>query len=170
MICPACGTDNLPGVEECSNCQHSMTPLDRPAPHDRIERSLMEERVRAMKPNSPVTVPVGSSVRDAIEVMLRQNVGAALVVDEAGSLVGILSERDLLKKVASLPDPYAPLAVKDYMTASPETVTPDDTLAFALHKMDVGGYRHLPVLAGGKPAGVISVRDLLKHVTRLCKD
>ena len=44
-----------------------------------------------------------------------------------------------------------------------------DTLAFALHKMDVGGYRHLPVLKDGKPTGVISVRDMLRHITRLCK-
>ncbi len=56
------------------------------------------------------------------------------------------------------------------MTANPECVNADDTLAFALHKMDVGGYRHLPVLHEGKPAAVISVRDLLRHITRMCKD
>ena len=55
------------------------------------------------------------------------------------------------------------------MTAKPETVTAKDTLAFALHKMDVGGYRHLPVLHDGMPAGVISVRDMLRHITRMCK-
>ena len=56
------------------------------------------------------------------------------------------------------------------MTSQPETVTTSDTLDFVLHKMDVGGYRHLPVLNGERPAGVISVRDMLKHITRLCKD
>jgi CBS domain-containing protein len=91
-------------------------------------------------------------------------------VDGGGKLVGILSERDLLKKVAVLPDPYAELHVEDVMTAHPETVTAEDSLAFALHKMDVGGYRHLPVLQGGKPAGVVSVRDMLRHITRLCKE
>ena len=45
-----------------------------------------------------------------------------------------------------------------------------DTLAFALHKMDVGGYRHLPILREGRPVGVLSVRDMLRHITRLCKD
>jgi CBS domain-containing protein len=52
------------------------------------------------------------------------------------------------------------------MTRDPETVTPADTLAFALGKMDAGGYRHLPVVAGGRPVGVVSVRDVLRHVTR----
>jgi len=43
-----------------------------------------------------------------------------------------------------------------------------DTLALALQKMDVGGYRHLPVVDEGKPVGVISVRDMMRHLTRLC--
>ena len=62
------------------------------------------------------------------------------------------------------------LPVEPFMTPNPETVTAEDTLAFALHKMDIGGYRHLPVLTDDRPSGVISVRDLLRHFTRLCKD
>jgi len=55
-----------------------------------------------------------------------------------------------------------------FMTANPETVSTSDTLAFAIHKMDVGGYRHLPVIHHGAPVGVVSVRDMLRHITRLC--
>jgi len=47
MICPTCGHDNLPGNEECSNCLQDLTPLDRPAPQTRVERSLMEDPVSA---------------------------------------------------------------------------------------------------------------------------
>ena len=60
------------------------------------------------------------------------------------------------------------LPIEKFMTPNPETVTADDSLAFALHKMDVGGYRHLPVLQDASPIGVISVRDMLRHITRLC--
>ena len=55
------------------------------------------------------------------------------------------------------------------MTADPETVRPTDPLAFVLHKMDGGGYRHLPVVQNGCVLGMLSVRDMLKHITRLCK-
>ena len=60
-------------------------------------------------------------------------------------------------------------AVSEFMTTNPETVAEVDPLAFALHKMDAGGYRHLPVLANGHSIGMISVRDMLLHFTRLCK-
>ncbi len=55
------------------------------------------------------------------------------------------------------------------MTPNPETLDVNDKIAFALHKMDSGGYPHLPVVLDNKPAGVISVRDMLRHITRLCK-
>jgi CBS domain-containing protein len=170
MICPSCGHDNLPGAEECAACLTDLAPLDRPVAQNRVERSLMEDPVSALKPKRPITVSPATAVRQAVQLMLDHNLGAVLVVDDAGKLLGILSERDLLKKVAVLPDPYVDLQVQDVMTAAPETVTLTDTLAFALHKMDIGGYRHMPVLNEGLPSGVISVRDMLRHITRLCKD
>ena len=90
-------------------------------------------------------------------------------MDAADQLLGILSERDLLTRVASPEVDYSDAPVSDFMTPDPETVGPNDTLAFALHKMDCGGYRHLPVLKDGQPLGMISVRDMLRHITRLCK-
>ena len=89
---------------------------------------------------------------------------------DGGKLVGILSERDLLVKVVGHHSDFSKLAVEPFMTPNPETVSTKDTLAFALHKMDGGGYRHLPVLKDGKPHGVISVRDMLRHIVHLCKD
>ena len=59
-------------------------------------------------------------------------------------------------------------AVSDFMTANPTAVRPTDSLAFVLHQMDVGGYRHLPVIKDGQPLAMISVRDMLHHMTRLC--
>jgi CBS domain-containing protein len=169
MICPTCGHDNLPGSEECGRCLQPLTQLDLPTAHDRVERSLMEDPVRALQPRKPITLRPTASVSEAIESMLARNVGALLIVDAAGKLLGIFSERDLLTKVAEAHHRYAELPVRQFMTPDPETVTLDDTLAFALHKMDVGGYRHLPVVQDGLPVGVISVRDLLRHITRLCK-
>jgi CBS domain-containing protein len=170
MICPHCGDDNLPGAEECANCRMDLTQLDRPVAANRIERSLMEDPVAILRPRPPITVRPTTSVRETIQLMLNQNIGALLVVDAQGKLQGVLSERDLLTRVAGLVDDYADQPVARFMTTNPETVTAADTLAFALRHMDVGGYRHLPVLHEGHPVGVISVRDMLRYITRLCKE
>jgi CBS domain-containing protein len=170
MICPHCGHDNLPGSEECSHCLMDLTQLDRPIAHNRIERRLMEDPVGVLRPKKPVTVLPSATVSETIRTMLERNVGALLVVDEHGKLLGIFSERDLLTRVAGLHERYADLPVHKFMTPNPETVTGSDTLAFALHKMDVGGYRHLPILENGRPIGVVSVRDMLRHITRLCAE
>jgi signal-transduction protein with cAMP-binding, CBS, and nucleotidyltransferase domain len=157
MICPTCGHDNLPGAGACSNCQQDLGPLDRPRADNRVEQRLMEECA-------------GSTVRSAIELMLSQNVGAVLVVDEQDRLLGIFSERDLLKKIAGIHADYAELPVRDFMTPRPEAVASSDTLNYVLHKMDGGGYRHVPVVDNGRPVSVISVREMLRHITRLCKE
>jgi CBS domain-containing protein len=170
MICPTCGCDNLPGNEECVNCQQDLTPLDRPMAQDKVERSLMEDPVSLLHPKAPVTVAPSTTLKQALQAMLASDIGALLVVDANGSLLGIFSERDLLKRVVGFHENFADLNVGDFMTPKPETVTSTDTLDFALHKMDGGGYRHLPVLTDGKPCGVISVRDLVHHIYRLCKD
>ena len=170
MICPNCGHDNLPGSEACQRCQQDLTQLDRPVAQDRVERSLMEDRVGVLHPKAPVTVLPDTPVREAIQTMLGRDLGSLLVVDRDGKLVGIFSERDLLTKVACLSDPYAPRRIDEFMTPNPDTVSAHDTLAFALHKMDCGGFRHVPVVDDGRPTGVVSVRDMLRHITRLCKD
>jgi CBS domain-containing protein len=147
-----------------------LTQLDLPAASNRVERSLMEDPVGSLCHHEPVTVRSNATVHEAIQTMLGPGIGALLVVDDAGKLVGIFSERDLLTKAAEHHASFHQLGVKQFMTPNPEAVQATDTLAFALHKMDVGGYRHLPVIRDGRPAAVISVRDMLRHITRLCKD
>jgi CBS domain-containing protein len=170
MICPSCGHDNVPGTEQCNNCLHDLTQLDRPIAQDRVERSLMEDPVSVLKPGRAVTLPPTATVAEAIQTMLTRNVGALLIVAADGKLLGIFSERDLLTKVAGTEPDYATKPVSQYMTPNPETVRETDSLGFALHKMDVGGYRHMPVIKDGQPLGMISVRGMLRHITQLCSD
>jgi len=168
MICPHCGHSNLPGLDQCGRCMGDLTALDRPAPQDRIERSLMNDSVSILKPNAPAIVQQTANVAEALSVLLGRDVGAVLVVGESGQLVGIFSERDLLRKIAGLDTPLESLLVQHFMTPQPETVGLRDKLAFALHKMDVGGYRHLPVVEDGIPVGMLSVRDIIRHMTSMC--
>lgn len=170
MICPQCGHDNVPGAEDCAECQQDLTQFDMPAPQNRVERSLMEDSVTAVRPAKPVTIRDTATVGDAIKVLSSKGLGALLVLDGNSHLVGILTERDLLLDVVGLYDDYEHLPVSQVMTRSPETVNSGDTLVFALHKMDVGGYRHLPVVRDNRAVGVISVKDVLRHVIELCND
>lgn len=170
MICPNCGHDNLPGSEECTSCGQDLTQLDRPVARDRVERSLMEDTVGLLCSKRAIVVNANATLQETILGMIGPGVGAMLVVDDVGKLVGILTERDLLTKVAGFHPDFSNIPVRRFMTADPEAVSVTDNLAFALHKMDIGGYRHLPVVKDGKPIGVISVRDMLRHITKLCKD
>ena len=117
-----------------------------------------------------MTLQQTATVAEAVRTMLAKDVGALLVVDGAGKLVGILSERDLLTKVAGIHTDYTERPISEFMTPKPETLTANKSLAFALHKMDVGGYRHMPLVEDDRPVGMISVRDIMRHITRLCRD
>jgi CBS domain-containing protein len=170
MICPRCGHDNVPGADQCAGCLLDLAPLDQPVAHDRIQSDLTEQAVRTLQPRPPVTLPADATLRQAVRVMLDEGVGTVLLVDDQGRLAGIFSERDLLLRVpdAEARDGTAP--VSRFMTPNPESVRPDDSLAHALHKMDAGGYRHLPVVVIDRPVGMISVRDMLRHITGLCRE
>jgi CBS domain-containing protein len=170
MYCPACGHDkNPPGADACGNCGLALTHLDAPAANGPVEASLMNDPVSVLDPRPPLTVPVDATLGDAVRQMTAGRTGAVLVTGTAGELVGILTERDFLTKVAAGPG-FESLPVREFMTPDPETVAPTDVLAYAIGKMDAGGYRHLPVVAAGKPVGVISVRDILRHLTTICPD
>ena len=171
MICPLCGNKgNSPGADHCSWCQFDLSAVDRPTASDTVEHSLMNDPISLLMPREPVAVSDASSLGDAMKIMIDKHVGAVLVINADNHLVGILTERDFLTKIAGS-DNFAALPVADFMTKSPETVTETDPLAFALGKMASGGYRHLPVVGdGGKPIGVISVRDFLRHITSLCQE
>jgi CBS domain-containing protein len=169
MRCPACDHLNAPGADECGNCQTPLTSLDGPVPQGPVETALLTDPVSILDPRPPVTVADTADLGQAIREMMERKVGAILVIGTDGELVGILTERDFLSKVAGEPG-YERLPVSRFMTPSPETVRPTDLLAVALGKMDAGGYRHLPVVVAGKPVGVISVRDVLRHLTEVFPD
>jgi CBS domain-containing protein len=170
MICPSCCHKNLPGDEVCKHCKQPLTAFDLPHPENQLERSVMYDQVKTLKQHPPVTIAITATIGDAIALMLSANVGAILVVDGAGLLVGIFSERDLLKRIVGVLADYEKLPIMRFMTPRPETVSLTDTLNFVLQKMDAGGYRHVPVLEHGKPVSIISARDMLRFLTRLCKD
>lgn len=100
-----------------------------------------------------------TSVADAAKGMVQGRFGSAVVI-ESGWLVGILTERDVLRAAASGTD-LTRSSVADWMTKDPVTSTPDTASEEAAEIMLSQGFRHLPVVEGNKVLGIVSLRDLL---------
>ncbi|MGL6278105.1 MAG: CBS domain-containing protein [Gaiella sp.] len=95
---------------------------------------------------------------DAARQMHERKVGAVVVLD-AGRLVGILTERDVLRAVAT---GRTELTVGESMTHAPDTVEPHERSGHAASLMIHGGFRHLPVVEGDAVVGIVSIRDLMR--------
>jgi CBS domain-containing protein len=134
-------------------------------------RSL--QQVLGDKPAGVYAVEPSDSVLSAIQLMADKNIGF-VVVEQSGKLVGVLSERDYARKVILQGRSSKDALVREIMTTSVVTVTPDHSIPQCLALMNTGGFRHLPVVADGKTMGVLSIRDLLKeivaHHERLIRD
>ena len=111
--------------------------------------------------SSLLTAEPSTALTEAARQMDGRSVGAVLVFS-GGRLAGILTERDILRAVAA--GNIESASVGDWMTRDPETVEPSERAGQAAAIMIHGGFRHLPVLDGGDPVGIISIRDLVRVV------
>jgi len=106
-------------------------------------------------------VTAETPLAEAARRMSGSGVGAVVVLDEE-KLIGILTERDLMRAVGDAGVEGATVA--DWMTREPETVDPSESTEMAATLMIHGGFRHLPVVEGGNVVGVVSIRDLMRVV------
>ena len=129
-----------------------------------MEADLLRDRIERLWPKSPSTVSPTMTVGEVLKKMVGESIGCVMVV-ENGKLAGIFSERDALMKLNTDAAKFLDRPISQFMTPDPVTLETSDKIAFALHKMNVGGYRHVPILFEGKLAGVISIRDILRYLT-----
>jgi CBS domain-containing protein len=108
-----------------------------------------------------LTVSRDMALEETAQRMVDRDVGAVLVM-EGDELVGILTERDVLRAVAAgIQDDTV---VADWMTRDPDTMSPDDTTQHAAVLMIHGGFRHMPLVEGTEVVGMLSIRDLMRVV------
>jgi CBS domain-containing protein len=127
-----------------------------------VDQHTLEQPIARLNPKPPLSVDESATLEDAVMAMREHRIGCMLVVDAGGHLIGIFTERDLLMRLEN-----ADLArnIRPYMTPDPETLSPDDPIAFALNLMSVGGFRHVPLVdAHGLPCGVVSVKDVVNYL------
>jgi CBS domain-containing protein len=117
--------------------------------------------IRDIMNDRPVTIPSEATVRQAIETLTRHHIGGAPVVTGAGSIVGIISEQDLIDVVFVESMRDAP--VSNYMTPEVHVAHPDDRLSRAVQLFALYSFRRLPVVEDGKLVGVVTRRDLINH-------
>jgi CBS domain-containing protein len=127
------------------------------SPSDRIQAVLDR------KGGQVWSVPPGITVYEAIAMMSEREIGAVPVV-ENGQLVGMLSERDYARKVILQGRSSKDTPVADIMTTSVVTVSPNETVDDGMRIMTEHRVRHLPVLAGGRLSGIVSIGDLVNWV------
>jgi len=166
MICPSCGYLNLAGADFCESCENSLTDVELTSrPATVLEESIQSDRVSALDPAAPIAVEPSTTLRDVIRLLADHNIGCVLVVF-GGAPVGIFSERDALMRIGDRLDELADHPIRHFMTPAPEMLAPDDSVALALNRMAVGDFRHVPVEAGERTVGIISVRDVLRYTTQ----
>lgn len=166
LICPFCDQEVIEGADSCDACGQPLTEWHLPAPATAVERALLTDRVRQFQGRKPLVVAPSTPVRDVLRLLVDHRVGCVLV-EEGGKPVGIFTERDVLLKLGDKAAELGGRSVSEFMTSKVESLPPSAKIAFAVHRMDMGGYRHVPVVnEQGRTVGIFSVRDILSYLTR----
>ncbi len=133
----------------------------RPKEPKVLDQRMIREPIRVLDPRPPLSLSPTATVADAVNLMREHRVGCVLVV-ERERLVGIFTERDFLLKLDRADEERS---LRDLMTADPESLRPEDPIVYALNKMSVGGFRHVPLVdAVGRPVGIVSVKDIVDYI------
>ncbi|MCH7871412.1 MAG: CBS domain-containing protein [Planctomycetes bacterium] len=168
MKCPVCQHDNIEGVDCCDHCSADLTD-GASVGGCAAESGLLSDRLAQLGPAKPITVTPRMTVADAIKIMSEKGVGCVLVA-EGDKLLGVFTERDVLRKVAHRAADVLQKPVGEFMTCDPESLSADAPIGFAVNLMAVGGYRHVPIVENGKLEGIISVRDVMTYMSKWFPD
>ena len=160
MICPVCHWENFRGEDVCGNCGADLTGTDTPAQAPSFQGRLLGRPLDELRAPEPSVVAADASAVETINRMRRDSIDCLLVMD-GEALVGIFTDRDAILKVT---EPVAGQTVREVMTPDPVVLRRDDPVAVAINKMAVGGFRHVPIVDGIRPIGVVSARDVFRHL------
>ena len=161
MICTVWGFDNLTGADVSDNCGADLAGHDIPQPATTFQGRLLGEHLDELGVAAPITVSPDTPLDVVIARMNDAGSDCVLVVS-GDRLVGIFTDRDAVVKAAG--KRLESFHVRDFMTVDPVVLRHDDPIAVAIHKMAVGGFRHIPIVEDGRPTGVVTARDLFHHL------
>src|SRR5688572_19686391 len=163
--CPSCGFKNIEGDDQCAECGGDLRSIDLPKASSQIEQTIMHLPLTTLDMTKVHGVAPDVTLDVAVQTLVRQKLDIVEVVED-GKLIGLLSVRDIMTRVGPDYGEKLQQPVRYFMTPKVETLPPDAPIAFALNKMDVGGYRHVPVMQGDTVLGVVSSRDVLAYIVK----
>jgi CBS domain-containing protein len=118
--------------------------------------------VLAAKGGEVVSIDPAATVNEAVARLVQNNIGSLPVTDEDGRLLGIFSERDVLRGLHHKGERFARLQIRDVMTPDPVTCTPDTDVDEVMGKMSERRIAKVPVVRDGRLVGIVSVGDVIK--------
>jgi CBS domain-containing protein len=134
---------------------------------NRLKDGVLGDTLSQLGTLKPGVMSPSGTVADALPLMRADRRGSVLICDENG-VVGIFTERDLIRRVAPDAD-LTTLKISEVMTPDPFTYSPNDNIAYALNGMTAWGNRHLPICdENGTLTGFVSVRKVLGHIKERC--
>ena len=111
-----------------------------------------------------ICVEVDQTLGEAVKLMRKHEFGA-VIVTRKGKLAGIITERDLLTKIIGVVDDFEQLPVTEAMTPDPVSLRREDAIVYVMHNMQVGGYRHVPIVdENDVPVSVVSIKDVVRFI------
>ncbi len=124
----------------------------------------LDRPITTLNLRKPVTIKGNTSVARCLELMREERIGCLLIIKDE-KLVGIFTERDVIRRIVGKNLSHEDIDVSDYMTTDPDTLTHDAPLAFALNYMVLGGYRHVPIVSEtNQPMACLSIKNVIKHI------
>jgi CBS domain-containing protein len=123
---------------------------------------MMLAAILRNKPVSVISVAPETTITEVVRVLAEKRIGAVLVMDAQSTLVGILSERDIVRTLATHAGDTFAMTAAQLMTHSPTVTSPEASVVDAMEIMTEGRFRHLPVVSEGKLVGLVSIGDVVK--------
>jgi len=161
VICPVCQWENYLGEDVCANCGADLWGVDTPEQAQSFHGRLLGMPLDELGAPAPQLVEADAPALETVQRMRRESIDCLLVTD-GGALVGIFTDRDAILKLSAPGGPGQ--TIREVMTGDPVVLRRGDPVAVAINKMAVGGFRHVPIVDGSRPIGVISARDVFRHL------
>ncbi|UCE13332.1 MAG: CBS domain-containing protein [Candidatus Heimdallarchaeota archaeon] len=166
--CAICGHENLPGTFYCSNCNSDIVLGKRkPITDSRIEKAILEDCLEEVggEESLALKVPPEMPVKEVVNLMVKHGKCSVVITGKERSIEGIFTERSLLRRVCNESPINTDKPIREAMLKKPVVLKKTDSVAYALHMMEVQGYSY--AIVEDDPIRVINIRDILHYIVEL---